>query len=66
MLHLSCHRGFPSLGNLQCPIFLQDKFAYIQDMPKYFLPSMKILIFNDATQQQDYFNSLKFRDNLAQ
>ncbi len=29
------HRGFPNSDNLACPIFLQDKYKYIQTVPEH-------------------------------
>lgn len=39
---LAAHRGFPSGVNLECPIFLQDKFEYIRVMDTWSIPTVRI------------------------
>jgi hypothetical protein len=64
-MQLSCHRGFPCLTNVKCPIFLQDKFAYIAIMSNYFIPSMKIRLHESSDMQEKYLNSEDFKTTLA-
>ena len=44
---LTYHSGFPSGLQLQCPVFTQDKYAYISCVPHLFLPTLKVPISGD-------------------
>ena len=45
---LRYHTGYPSHDKLDCPIFRQDKWAYLTDLPEHMkLPTVKILMFPD-------------------
>lgn len=41
---LRSHRGFPTGDQLQCPIFLQDKFEYIHPLDRWSIPTAKIAL----------------------
>jgi len=46
------HIGFPTHNQLHCPIFLQDKFAYLEAIPEFCNATVKILLPWDAASRQ--------------
>jgi hypothetical protein len=54
LLRLRTHKGFPSNFQLQCPIFLQDKFAYISACEDICIPTVRF-------EMTEVFNTLSNR-----
>lgn len=46
---------------LQCPIFNEDKYAYIEKMPEFFLDTLKIELYDDEDIQREYLEKEKHR-----
>jgi hypothetical protein len=46
---LKFHVGFPNLSKLQCPVFLQDKYKYLQCMPVHKVNNTLQLYLTDDT-----------------
>ena len=46
IFRLNDHSGFPSQHHLLCPVFLQDKLAYLRLIPSIALPTMRVNIQN--------------------
>jgi hypothetical protein len=40
--HLHGHPGFPTGHQVNCYVFLQDKFGYIEKLSSFFLPTLKV------------------------
>ena len=48
------HIGFPTHNQLYCPIFLQDKFAYLEAIPEFCNATVKVSFpWDEASRQHD-------------
>jgi hypothetical protein len=54
---LQLHCGFPSKMHLQCPIFLQDKIAYLHAVPEICNPTLRIFLEMDR-DYNDYWDEI--------
>jgi hypothetical protein len=54
---LASHNGFPNGCQLKCPVFLQDKFIYLKNLPNQKVNST-LQIF--LTEDQDYYTQTNY------
>lgn len=54
---LKFHKGFPTGAQLACPVFTQNKFDYISRIAGYSIPTMKVPLVPNYTQD--------FKDQVA-
>lgn len=51
LTRLKDHPGFPTGDQLSCPIFLQDKLAYMRLMPDYMIPTLEVCFMEEYAEQ---------------
>lgn len=51
LIKLWFHKGFPSLEELECPVFLQDKFKYLCALGDMSNPTMQIYLTEDGSYE---------------
>jgi hypothetical protein len=44
MTRLKQHPGFPNGVKIACPVFTQDKIGYLQSIPSFVNPSLKVML----------------------
>jgi hypothetical protein len=55
---LKYHTGFPSLEKLECPIFRQDKFEYLQHLPDHMIARTHMIpMIEEVEEQGDTFEA---------
>ena len=62
---LQHHIGWPSAENLFCPIFTQDKFAYINSIPLICNPTLVIIIQRNVRFSEEQSNVVHFSQTSA-
>lgn len=52
------HKGFPSMMELQCPVFLQDKYKYLCALEDMVNPTLQIYLTEDGSYNE-YLDSIR-------
>jgi hypothetical protein len=60
---LKFHLGFPNLGKLKCPVFLQNKYIYLSKMPMQKVNHTLQLFLTDDSKYYSWSNT-EFVDKL--
>ena len=55
---LKFHLGFPNLGKLKCPVFLQDKYKYLINLPMHKVNNTLQLYLTDDYTYYEFSNVL--------
>jgi hypothetical protein len=60
---LSEHLGWPSGQQLQCPVFLQDKYSYLSQCPEISIPTLQVSFDGDMIPEILQFTELHSEGN---